>query len=244
MFTLGSKTFLGTAGVALIAAIVYSANTTDEAGVLLLMTSVFAAVGIALAILIGAGATDRHSYVGNETSSTGRNPGPTIVPFVVALSAGAVALGFALGPAGFVVGGLGIALALMVWFAQSWHDHPNWVPALTKRVSDGVSLPFGMPITLLAVIGAIGVGVSRTLLAVTPTQSWIVAGIVAVSIFGGAIVLATRERLSKNTVFAAVAVAAVAVLGLAIYGLARGPRPVKEEKGKESASAFAASALT
>jgi hypothetical protein len=235
VFTLGSKTFLGAAGLALVAAIAYSTTTTDEVGVLLLVASSAAAIVIALSVLVGAGPSDRYSYVGGEDPAPGRDPRGTIVPFVAALASGGLVLGFALGAAGFVVGGVALLAVLMVWFSQAWRDHPNWVPALSKRVSDGVGLPFGMPLALLGVIALIGLAVSRTLLAVNATASWIVALVVATLIFGGAIVLATRPRLSKRAIAAVLVVAAVVIGGLGIYGLARGERPV-EHGGEEHAA--------
>ncbi len=240
MFTLGSKTFLGGAGLALVAAIVYSANTTDSVGVLLLVTAAGAAVAIALSILVGAGASDRHSYVGGEDPAPGREPRGTIVPFVAALGAGGVVLGFALGAAGFVVGGGALVAVLIAWFSQAWRDHPNWVPALSARVSDGVGLPFAMPLALLGLIALIGLAVSRTLLAVNATAAWVVALVVAALIFGGAIVLATRPRLSRRTLAAVLVVSAIVVGGLGIYGLALGERPVEhhEEVGEEHAATY------
>jgi hypothetical protein len=240
VFTLGSKTFLGAAGLALLAAIVYSANTTDEVGVLLLVASSAAAIVLALGVLIGAGASDRYSYVGGNDPTPGRDPRGTIVPFVAALATGGLVLGFALGAAGFVVGGVALLAVLVIWFSQAWRDHPSWVPALSKRVSDGVGLPFAMPLALLGVIALIGLAVSRTLLAVNATAAWVVALLVATLIFAGAIVLATRPRLSKQAI-AGVLVASVAVIGgLGIYGLARGERPVEHggEHSEEHAAAF------
>ena len=74
--------------LALVAAAVGAASTSDQAGVLLLVGTVFAAAVIALTILVAAGASDRYSYPGGEDPAPGTDPGATIVPFVVALGAG------------------------------------------------------------------------------------------------------------------------------------------------------------
>lgn len=230
MFTLGSKTFLGAAGIAAIAAAVGAASTSNQAGVLLLVGTVAAASVIALSILVAAGASDRYSYPGGEDPAPGRDPGATIVPFVVALGAGGVVLGMALGAAGFVVGGAAVVAALVAWFSQAWRDHPAYVPALSKRVSNGIGLPFGMPVILLVIIGAIGLAVSRTLLAVTATQAWIVAIVVAALFFFGALVLATRPKLSKRTMSLVIVLAVLVIAALGIYGLVRGQRHVHHEE--------------
>jgi hypothetical protein len=161
------------------------------------------------------------------------------VPFVVALAAGVALLGFALGASAFVLGTLALAAGLVVWFAQAWRDHPNYLPQLSTRVSDGVGLPFGMPLVLITLIGFIGVAISRTLLAVSPTNAWIVALILASLVFFGAMVLARPKSLSSTTMKSVVTVFGIIILGLGIYGLAKGKRPIEHEGGEPAGTEHA-----
>ncbi len=234
MLTLGSKTFFSGAIVALVCAIGVAFGTSDQATILLLVTASLALGLLGGAVLFGAGAADRFSYTGGEDLRPARDPQATITPFICALSAGGAVLGIALGAPYLLMGGASVAACLAAWFSESWKDHPDYHGVLTKRVSNYVSLPFGMPVALLAVIGLVAISVSRIFLAVTHTQAWVVAIVVALLVFVGAIVLAAAPKMSKRTTMAVAAVGTAMILGMGIYGIARGTHKSGEHGSEES----------
>jgi multisubunit Na+/H+ antiporter MnhC subunit len=229
VFTLGSKTFFAGAGLAALLSIVYAANTTDQAGTMLLVGAVFALIALGCAVLFGAGASDRFSYDGQADQRPARESKPTLVPFMAALGAGAIVVGFALGASYLGLGLVAAAVCAAVWFSQAWRDHPDYVAKLTNRVSGYVGLPFGMPVAMVALIGFIAISVSRTLLAVTHTQAWVIAIVIAAAVFVCGLILASRPNITKKAMAFAVAVGAAIILGLGVYGQVKG-----EHKSTES----------
>ena len=229
MLTLGSKTFFAGAGIALLLSIVYAANTTDQAGTILLAGAVVALVAFGCVVVFGAGASDRFSYEGQADTRPSTEPKSTLVPFVGALAAAATVVGFALGAPFLALGLVAGAVCTAAWFSQAWRDHPDYVARLTQRTSGYIGLPFGMPVALVAVIGFIAISVSRTLLAVNHTAAWIIAIVIAASVFVCGLILAARPNISRKTMTLAVAVGAVIVLGLGVYGQVKG-----EHKSPES----------
>lgn len=222
MLTLGSKTFFGGSLLALGCAIGVAFGTSDQSTILLLVTASLALALLGGAVLFGAGASDRYSYSGGEDLRPARDPKPTLTPLICALSASGVVLGVALGAPYLLTGGVGVAVCLAAWFSESWRDHPDYHEKVTKRVSDYVGLPFGMPLALLAIIGVVAISVSRTFLAVSHSQAWVVAIVIALVVFVGAVVLAAAPKMTKRTGLSVAAIGTALILAMGIYGLAKG----------------------
>ena len=222
MFTLGTKTFFVGALVAQFSSVGYAANSSDQAGVVVLVGASLALVAVGLGIVFGAGSGDRFSFSGQHDLRPARGPGHTPTPFLAAVSAGLFVIGFAMGAPFLVVGAIALAICVSVWFSEVWRDHPDYVETLTNRVSGYISLPFGMPLMLVSVIGFVAISVSRTLLAVNHTAAWIIAAIVAAAVFVSAIVLAMRPTISKRTMTAFVVLGAAVILGMGVYGQVQG----------------------
>jgi hypothetical protein len=222
VFTLGSKVFFIGAFFALACSIGLAFTTSDQMSIVLFVAAALAMVGIGGSLIVGAGASDRFSYKGGEDLRPSRDPKPTVTPLICAIAAGGTVLGFALGAPYLILGGASVAVCLAAWFSEAWRDHPDYVGAVTKRVSSYVSIPFGMPVAVLAVIGLVAISMSRTFLAVSHSVAWVIAIVAAVLVFVGTIVLAAGPKLSKRTSRTVAAIAAVVVLGMGVYGLAAG----------------------
>lgn len=222
MLTLGSKTFFGGSIVALACAIGVAIGTSDQSTILLFVVTSLALSLLGGAVLYGAGASDRYSYSGGEDLRPARTPDPTVTPMICALSVGGTVLGIALGAPYLLMGGASVAVCLAAWFSESWKDHPDYYGQVTKRVSNYVALPFGMPLALLAIIGLVAISVSRTFLAVSHSQAWVLAIVVALLVLVAAIVLASAPKMNKRTSMAVAAVGAALVLAMGVYGLAQG----------------------
>jgi uncharacterized membrane protein YidH (DUF202 family) len=99
-----------------------------------------------------------------------------------------------------------------------------------------VSLPFGMPLAVLALAAIVAISVSRTFLAVNHTAAWIIAGVVAVAVFVGAFALAAGPKLNRTTRNVIAATAAIAILGMGAYGIVQGQHKTEEHGGAEHSS--------
>lgn len=238
MFNLGSRSLLVTSALAFIASAVYASNSTDRLGLAVLF-----AVGVLSAVLAGAGvvgtgAADRFVFVGDIDPARSVAVAPSIAPIMGALAAGCLVGGAALGAPLYAAGGVVALLAGIAWFIGAGRENPTYVPAVAKRVSDGITVPFGLPVAAAGLIAVIAISVSRTLLAVNKTASWIVVLVFAAAVFFGGLLIASRPKISRRTMVLAIAVTVVAVGAMGAIGLAHGERKIEHHHG-EAASAEA-----
>ena len=226
MLNLGSKSFLGIGAFSLVAALVYSLASGDPSGAVMLWIATIAVVGIGMAALAGTGSADRFAMERAEQSSADR---PTAAPLLAGLGLGFIGLSLALGTAAFVGGLVVGVLALLAWFSASWRSHPDMVSSMQPRVSDRFGLPFGMPLAVLGVIAVVAISISRSLLALSKTGSWVFAGILGVVIFAALMIWAWKpdSRVLRQGL---IALAVIAVVALAVAGLASGERNFHEEE--------------
>lgn len=230
MFNLGSKAFFGIAAISFAVAVVYSLTSSDYAGAVMLLMATAAVVGLGMAALAGTGSADRFALAQSEQSSADR---PTPAPLLAGLGLGLGGLSVALGAPSLVAAGLVGVVALIAWFSASWRSHPDMAASMQPRISDRFGLPFGMPVAVLGLIAILAISVSRSLLATSPTGSWILAAILGVVIFAGLIIWAWKPE-SRVLRQALIAVAVIGVVTLAVVGLAAGERNFHEEEGSHA----------
>ena len=125
---------------------------------------------------------------------------------MLAVAAGASWLAAAIGAALIPAAG---------WLAQTWRAHPSFSPRVRARVTERLLAPLAMPV--LATIGALFIAamVSRVLLAVSTTASWVTALVLAAGLLAVLWFISSRPRLQPS---ALVGLAAVAVLGMTAAG--------------------------
>lgn len=235
MLTPTSKLFLPIAGGALFLGAVYKILSGDVLGAVLYLL-----VGVA-AFLLGVllSSIRENEYAPALAPNA---PPPGVRPVAVAPLPGgggwSVAAGVALG---LIMLGLiehplftwaGVLLGLVAgagWLAR----------AASETTGRSISLmPVGLPILGLTTIASVMFFLSRILLAVNETASWLIALFVGVVILGVASTAALRPNLSGRTLAAALAIGSLVMVGGGIYAASVGERTIErhaEEKAGDAA---------
>jgi hypothetical protein len=234
VFNLGSKTYFLAVPITAIATLMYAFNTSDVGGFVLLVMLTVALAGLGGLTIAATGTADRFTFAGYQDARISSGSAPSVSPILGGLGLALLGLGAALGLASYVGGLVALAIALVVWFSSNWREHPNHVAAVNTRVSDRFSLPFGMPLVVVALIATTAISISRILLAVSKTASWIITLILAIAIFAIGFVLAARPKISRRGYTVIAAVAVVAVAAMAIVGIAMGERNFEHHSEHEA----------
>ena len=225
MLTPTSKLFLPLAGVALFLGAVYKILTADLlGGVLYLMAG---AVAFLLGILLSTIRENEYAPVVAPDA-----PPPTVRPVVApalpggggwpvlgAVSLGLIVFGF-VQHAAFAYGGLLVGLAAAAgWMARAASETTG------RRIS---LMPIGLPMTALFAIASVMFFLSRILLAVPETASWVIALVVAFFLMVGATTAALRPAISGRTLTAALAIGGMLMVGGGLVAAAKGERKIEE----------------
>ena len=223
MFTQTSKLFLPVAGVALFLGAVYKVMSGDVmAGVLYLMV---AAVAFLLGVMLSTVRENEYA------PAVAGNAPPVVRPVAVRPLPG--------GGGWSIVAGVSVAL-VMIGLIQ----HPlftwagvllavaagsGWVArAASETTGRPISLlPIGLPVLGLATIASVMYFMSRVLLAVSETASWVIALLVGVVILGAASIAAVRPSISGRTLAAVLAIGSVVMVGGGVFAAAVGERHIE-----------------
>jgi plastocyanin len=234
MLTPTSKVFLPLAGVALFLGAVYKILTGDLlGGVLYLMAGT---VSFLLGIMLSSVRENEYAPVVPADA-----PPPTVRPTVSApipggggwTVLGAVAVGLILlglvEHAVFTWAGVLVGLAAGAgWLAR----------AASESTGRAISLaPLGIPVVGLFVIGSVMFFLSRILLAVTETTSWVLALAVAVVILGVAAVAAVRPNISGRALTSALVLGSLVMIGGGVVASAVGEREIEHHAEEHAGEA-------
>jgi plastocyanin len=234
VFTPTSKVFLPVAGVALLLGALYKILTGDLlGGVLYLLVGT---VAFLLGVMLS-------SVRENETAPVMAPdaPPPAVRPVAVAPLPGggawtpvaALAIGLFLvglvGHAAFTWAGVVVAMAAAAgWMARAASETTG------RQIS---LLPLGLPVLGLFAIGSVMFFLSRILLAVTETTSWIIALAVAVVILGIASLAAVRPNISSRALTASLAIGSLAMIGGGVVAAAIGERHIEQHSEEHAGEA-------
>ncbi|HEV2758400.1 MAG TPA: cupredoxin domain-containing protein [Acidimicrobiales bacterium] len=235
MFTPTSKLFLPVAGVALFLAAVYKILSGDLLGsVLFLMVG---AVAFVLGVMLS---TVRENEFAPVVAADA--PPPSVRPVAVAPLPG--------GGGWPVVAGMAVALVMM---GLIWHPLLTWAGVLVAMAAGAgwlaraasettgreISLlPLGLPVLGLTTIASVMYFLSRILLAVSETASWVIALAVGVVLLGAGSIAAVRPSISGRALASILAIGTVLMVGGGAYAAAVGERHIEvhsEEHGGEAA---------
>lgn len=224
MFNLGSRALFVTSALALTASLFYAGLSTDRLGLSLLLGATVLAALLGGAGVVATGAADRFVFTGDIDPGRSTPVPSSLAPICAALGAGCLIAGAALGAA-FVASGIAIGVASgIAWFVSSGRQGPAYVPAAARRVSDSITVPFGLPVAAIGLILILAVSISRTLLAVSKTASWIIVLVFAAAVFFGGIIIAMRPKITRRMMVAAITATVLAVGIMGAVGLANGER--------------------
>ena len=234
MFTQTSKLFLPVAGVALLLGAAYKIMTGDVfGGVLYLLV---AAVAFLLGIMLSTVRENEYAAVVAADS-----PPPTVRPVLVRPLPGGggwpVVAGVAMG---LIMLGL-IEHALFTWAGVLvlFVAGAGWLArAASESTGRQISLmPIGMPVLGLTTIASVMFFLSRVLLAVSETASWVIALLVGMLILGVATIAAVRPSISGRTLAAVLALGSMAMVGGGIAAAAVGERHIEKHSEEHAGDA-------
>lgn len=238
-----AKYLLTISGATALAAVIYGAAVGDRAGAFLLGFVSLASLIAALAT-IGSGVIDYPDEPADaDTDDDAPSPAvrepepparPSPWPSLVAVSAGTIAVGAAVGAPLVVAGALIALVPFAGWLAQVWREHPSWSPELSRRMDDRLVLPVALPLAMFALAAVIAISFSRLLLAISKDASTVIAMVVATLILLVCAFVASRPRLGGGAVAVLAVVAALATGTAGVVGAAAGEREFPHEGEKET----------
>lgn len=258
MFKTGSKFLFGLAAFGFVGAVIYARFTGDHYAlfdsvlgpltlgwkgyvgdhtgysILVGLAAVCLFLGIFLAALRDSDPDAAAQVAGLDTVP--EVPAPANAnywPVVAAFSLAAVALGLAVGPTLFVIGAVGLVAVTVEWAVQAWSDRATGDPEVNRTIRNRFLNPVEIP--ALAVVGIAGtvLAVSRILLALPKTGSYVVFGLVPAIILGVGALIVLKPKLSPSVVAGLLIVGALAVLGGGVVAGIAGERHHEEEGGHE-----------
>ncbi|HJV08095.1 MAG TPA: cupredoxin domain-containing protein [Acidimicrobiales bacterium] len=234
MFTQTSKLFLPVAGVALVLSAVYKIMTGDVLGGALYL--ILGSVAFLLGIMLSTVRENEYAPVVAADApppavrpvSVRPLPGGGGWPVVVGLSAALVMLGL-------------IEHALFTWAGVllAFVAGAGWLArAASETTGRSISLlPIGLPVLGLATIGSVMFFLSRILLAVSETASWVLALLVGVVILGIASIAAVRPNISGRSLAAALAIGSLVMVGGGLVAASVGERDIEAHSEEHAGDA-------
>lgn len=144
-------------------------------------------------------------------------------PVVAALSAGLLVVGLAFSTVLFYAGLIGLVVAGFEWTVRAWSERATGDPALNKGYRDRLMRPLEVPVGAVLIIAAIGLAVSRILLAFSGNAAAYVIIALAAVVFGLANLLAARPELKRPVIITVLVVGALALIGGGIAAGVAGP---------------------
>ena len=158
-------------------------------------------------------------------------------PPLAAFGAGCIVIGLAVSPLLVALGFVVFGLVLLEWTASAWAESASGDPEVNRVARNRLLFPLEIPIVGAVVLGAIVLLVSRILLAVSKLGSVYVAIGVAALILLVAVLIATRETISRNAVVTAMVIGAALLLIAGIVSAALGTRDIEEHSEEHSEEA-------
>ncbi len=221
MVTRASRVFLPIGLVTLGLCAAYALFAGDALGAVLLLTTATAAGFVAVTV---GGAGDEPvlraamaTLDGDEGDETPPQPGGGGWPLLAAVAVALLLLGFVVGRlAAFA--GIGAALVAGI----------GWLGRLTREQTgrEVDLMPLGLPVLGLTTIASLMFFMSRMLLAVSETASWVLALVVAAAVLAVAAVVSLRPQMSPRALVGVLAVGSILMAGGGLVAAAKGERPI------------------
>ena len=215
MFTTGSKTLLGAAVLAVVAAIVYGVAQDGVRGTIGLVS---AAVALGLLAAINIWLRDSNVFLddpapADTTSAATRAPANSVWPMAFALAGVLTVVGLVTYQPFFVAG---VALLLATgaeWMAEAWAEDASsdrrWNASVRSRLTGSLEVP----LVGVAVGGIVIYGFSRVMLWVsTKAGTTAMFSIVAAVLLAIAFVFASRRRITTSAIGGTVVAGGLAIV--------------------------------
>ena len=244
MFTWGSKYLFAVAVASLLGAglfglitggellgvmsVGYKGGVGDHGGYATLFTVGVVSIGLGvfnLAIRDGD-ADDGAARVGADNVLSVTTPRtPSYWAPLTAFGVACLIVGVAVARAFVILGIVVLSIVAIQWAILAWSDRATGDGDVNEVIRKRVLGPVEVPLMATLAIAVLVLGVSRVLLAVSETGATVVAAVVAVLVFGGAVAVA-KLNASRSVISGVVAIGALAVLAGGIVGAVAGEREI------------------
>ncbi|MCU1498261.1 MAG: hypothetical protein JWM47_2214 [Acidimicrobiales bacterium] len=145
-------------------------------------------------------------------------------PVVAAFSVGAIALGLAIGATLVVIGLIGLTITTVEWAVRAWADRATGDPEVNRTIRDRFMHPVEIPGMAVLGIGGLVLAISRILLALPKTGSYLVFGLVPVLVFLVGLLITKKPQLSHSVIAVLLLIGGVAVLAGGVAAAIHGER--------------------
>lgn len=149
-------------------------------------------------------------------------------PLVTAFAAGVTIVGLAVDPVFFAVGIVLLAIATVSWTVRAWAERATGDQSTNRELRLTLMDPLEIPVLSVLTAAVIILSISRLLLAIPQSAATYVIIIVAIVVFAGAFVLASRPELKRSVVVAVLLVGGVLLIGAGIAGGVAGEQEHEE----------------
>jgi len=195
-----------------------------------------AAVALALAVFAvafrDADAEAAAELLGTDEAPPAQRPvGGSWWPVFAALGVGATAVGVVVHPAVFVTGICIVTAVAVEWTMTNWSEKVSGDAAHNAAQREKLVRPVEIPVLGTLGIGVLVLAVSRVLLASSVDGAVLVATVVGVVIFGGAIFISRNPSLPRGLVQGVLLLGFLAVIVAGIVTAATGEREFHHKGG-------------
>jgi hypothetical protein len=218
----------------------YKGGVGDHLGYAVLMGFALTclAMGVATTVFRDADARSVAEIEGVESLPVvNTRPAISYWPLVASFGVGLVVIGLATQPVTFVIGLIVVIISAIEWALTAWADEISGNLEANARYRSQLLGPIEIPVAVVLGILVVVFSFSRLLLAVSKSGSVIVAGVLAASIFGIALLLSIRPNIRRGLIAAILLVAAIITITAGIVGGALGQRKVEEHHADGGAPA-------
>lgn len=150
-------------------------------------------------------------------------------PLVTAFAAGVTIVGLALDPMFFVVGLVLLAVAGFSWTVRAWAERATGDGETNRELRHTLMDPLEIPVLAVVVAAIVVLSISRVLLAIPSSAATYVIIVLAVVIFAGTFLLASRPHLKRSVVLGVILVGGLVLIGAGIAGGIAGEAHTGEE---------------
>lgn len=143
-------------------------------------------------------------------------------PLAAALGIGMIMVGLATSGIVWQLGLAVLAVVIFEWAITAWSDRMSGDREKNLQIRNRLMGPIEVPLIALAGLGVLGLAVSRILLAVSHMGAVIAAGVIALVIFGIALLFANAPKMGKAAVGGILGIAMVGIIAAGIFSAATG----------------------
>jgi hypothetical protein len=246
MFTTGSKLFIGTTTVALVAAITFGVTNGGSVGWTATIGLISAV--LALAFLTVINLMVRDSNVGSMQPDAATNapaaqdpPSASMWPLVGAVGLALVGVGVVTTPIVFKAGVVVLLCTMVEWMVHAWSERASTDRAFNEGVRKRILNPLEFP-----VLGAIGLTIviysfSRIMLFLSKASGPAVFGVIATLVLVCGFLFASRPSLKKGVVLGVCTIAGLGLVSTGAVMAIDGQRPIEPQETIQSNPAVCAS---